>query len=133
MKHFHCVVWIDHREAQIFSFNDHDVERQTVRPEHGDGRLHHKGGAQSGRRNPEDKAFYAAVAKALAGAGAVLITGPADAKTHLKDEIDRHHPGLAKHIAGVEAVDHPSEGELVALARRRLASFDHMTPQRAGG
>lgn len=131
MKHFHCVVWIDHREAHILSFDEHDAERQTVRPEHGDRRLHHKGGAQSGRRSPEDQAFYAEVAKALAGAGALLITGPADAKTRLKDEIDRHHPELAKRVAGLETVDHPSDGELAALARRRFAALDRMTPQRA--
>ena len=132
MKHFHYVVWIDHREAHVLSFAAGDVERRVIRSEHADRRLHHKGGSVSGRRIPEDAAFYKAVAAALEGAGAVLITGPADAKTHLKDEIDRHYPDLAKRIAGVEAVDHPTEGELLALARRRFELTDRMTPQRVG-
>jgi hypothetical protein len=53
-------------------------------------------------------------------------------RTHgngLKDfqhHVDKHRPGLAPHIFGYEAVDHPSPAQLVALARRFFLKADRM-------
>jgi hypothetical protein len=62
-------------------------------------------------------------------AGAVLITGPANAKSQLVKHIDKHDPRLMKLIAGVETVDHPSDAELVAHARHYLKAADRMQAQ----
>jgi hypothetical protein len=35
-----------------------------------------------------------------------------------------------KAIAGVETVDHPSDGSLVAYARKYFNAFDRMQPQK---
>jgi hypothetical protein len=61
-------------------------------------------------------------------AGAVLITGPANAKTELAEYIRLHDPKLAKLIAGVETVDHPSDAQLVAYARKYLKAAERMVP-----
>jgi stalled ribosome rescue protein Dom34 len=53
----------------------------------------------------EDHAFLQAVAQSIAAAGAVLITGPANAKTELVKHISQHDPRLMKIIVGVETVD----------------------------
>jgi stalled ribosome rescue protein Dom34 len=63
-------------------------------------------------------------------AGAVLITGPGDAKNALVKQIDQHAPKLKKIIAGVETVDHPSDGQLVAHARHYFKAVDRMQPQK---
>jgi hypothetical protein len=60
----------------------------------------------------------------------VLITGPANAKNELVKHIDRHAPRLMTIIAGVETVDHPSDGELVAHARHYFKVEDLMLPQK---
>jgi hypothetical protein len=39
-----------------------------------------------------------------------------------------HAPDLSARVAAVEAADHPSEGELVALARRFFHASDRMHP-----
>jgi hypothetical protein len=70
------------------------------------------------------------VAKAIADAGAVLITGPANAKTELVKHIHAHEPQLMKIIVGIETVDHPTDGELVAHARTYFKAEDLMLPQR---
>ncbi len=57
----------------------------------------------------EDHNFFQAIIGAVADAGAVLITGPANAKHELVKHIDQHNPKLMKIIAGVETVDHPSD------------------------
>jgi len=60
----------------------------------------------------------------------VLITGPANAKTELIKHIHQHDPNMMKVIAGVETVDHPSDGALVAYARKYFKSADRMQPQK---
>jgi hypothetical protein len=76
-----------------------------------------------------DHEFLTQIAGAVSDAGAVLITGPGNAKIDLKKHIDSHLPALSKKIAGVETVDHPSDGELVAHARKYFKA-DHQTPPR---
>jgi hypothetical protein len=68
------------------------------------------------------------VAESVSDAGAVLITGPANAKTELAEYIHLHVPKLGKAIAGIETVDHPSDAKLVAYARKYLTATDRMQP-----
>lgn len=128
MSHYHAVVWIDHREAKVFHFNPTDVEKLVLHPDNPTKHLHHKAGSVGGGHAEADQAFLHAVAESVADAGAVLITGPGNAKDELVKHIDRHDPDLTKIIAGVETVDHPSDGQLVAHARHYLAAADRMRP-----
>ena len=66
----------------------------------------------------EDYAFLQVVAQSIADAGAVLVTGPANAKTEVGKHISQHNLALMKIIVGVATVDHASDGQLVAYARR---------------
>ena len=59
--------------------------------------------------------------------GAVLVTGPGAAKNELVAHIEKHDPKLKKLIAAVETVDHPSDGQLVAHARKYFKVEDRMT------
>src|ERR1700730_2854768 len=65
-----------------------------------------------------------------ADAGAVLVTGPANAKTELIKHISQHDPVFMKRIVGVETVDHPSDRQLVAHARHYFKADDRMLPQK---
>ena len=97
--HYHAVIWIDHREARIFHFNSTDVERLVLHPDNPTKHIHHKANSiGSGHASP-DHDYLQAVAESVADAGAVLITGPANAKTELADHIRLHDPALAKVIA----------------------------------
>jgi hypothetical protein len=53
-----------------------------------------------------------------------LITGPASAKDELASYIRERHPNLAKLISAVEPADHPTDGQLIALARRFFRADD---------
>jgi stalled ribosome rescue protein Dom34 len=76
-----------------------------------------------------DKEFLKRVTAAISHAGAILITGPANAKTELAHYIKQSQPNLAERISGVETLDHPSDGELLALARTFFKADDRMHPQ----
>src|SRR5262249_10598551 len=128
--HFHAVIWIDHHEARVFHFSPTDVERLVLHPDHPTKHIHHKANSIGRGHAAEDHAFLQAVAQSIADAGAVLVTGPANAKTELIKHISQHDPTLMKIIVGVETVDHPSDGQLVAYARRYFKAEDRMLPQK---
>ncbi len=128
--HFHAVVWIDHREARVFHVSPTDVEKLVLRPNDPTRHIHHKANEIGSGHAAEDEAFLHAVAHAIADAGAVLITGPANAKTELVKHIHHHDPQLMNVLVGVETVDHPSDAQLVAHARKYFHGADLMTPQK---
>ena len=128
-EHYHALVWIDHQEARIFQFNATDVDSVRVRSTHPHQHIHHKANTRGSGHVPVEQEFLERVAQAIMRAGAILITGPANAKTELAAHIERVHPDLAKRISGVETLDHPSDGELVALARRFFRADDRMRSQ----
>lgn len=127
--YYHAVIWIDHLEARIFQFGREDVDRLVLHPHNPSRHIHHKAHTIGSGHAPEDQDFFHRVAEAVADAGAVLITGPANAKTELVKHIHRHDPRLMDIVAGVETVDHPSDGALVAYARHYFKAADRRTPQ----
>ena len=80
--------------------------------------------------NVEIRAVYAAEATPegpkLIRQGEVLIAGPGSAKTELVKHIEQHDPTLKKKVVGVETIDHPSDGQLVAHARKYFSAADRM-------
>ena len=124
MSIHHTVVWLDHREAKIFHFdadkiNEIDVHA-VVTPSH----LHNRA-AVSGRRE-EDAHFYHEIAAALMDSAEVLVVGPSTGKLELIRHIHRHDPALEPRIVGVETVDHPTDGQLVAYARKYFRAADRL-------
>lgn len=128
IMHQHAVVWIDHREAHVLRFGVSGVDRVLLRSSDHDVHLHHKANTIGSGNAPIDAALFEQVATALDGARAILITGPASAKLELKKFLGKSHPALAKHVLGVETVDHPTEGELIALARTYFKAKDRLQP-----
>jgi stalled ribosome rescue protein Dom34 len=126
MDHFHAVVWIDHDEAHVIHFNPDESEELTVHSKHRRGHLHHKRGQLGDGRAPEDHDYYDLVETALAGAKEILIVGPASAKDELEKHMKHHAKALAACIVGVERVDHPSDGQILQLARKYFKAADRL-------
>jgi len=127
--HFHAVVWIDHHEARVFHFNSSESNEIVVRPKDPVRHIHHKANSIGSGHASEDQAYLQSVTDAIADAGAILVTGPANEKTELLNHINKHAPALKPKIKGVEALDHPSDGEILALARKFFWE-DHQEPPR---
>lgn len=128
-EHTHAVVWLDHREARVFHFNASDVESLVIHPDKPTHHLHHKHGSIGSGHAKEDTEYFHKVAQAISNASAILVTGPANAKTELVKYVQAHMPAVAKAIAAVESLDHPSSGEIVAHARKFFGR-DHLAPPR---
>ena len=127
-QHYHAVIWIDHREARVFHFSPTDVEKLVLHPDNPTRHIHHKANSIGSGHASTSSDYLREVADSVAEAGAVLITGPANAKTELVEYIHLHAPKLTKAIAGVETVDHPSDAQLVAYARKYLTAAERMVP-----
>ena len=128
-KHFHAVVWIDHREAKVFSFNREEADKVVLHPDHPTKHIHHRSGSASGTHSKMEHSFLHEIAHELQGCGAILVTGPGNAKVELMSHFKSHDPAVAKCVSAVETVDHPSDGQLLALARKHFKSADKATPQ----
>jgi hypothetical protein len=116
--HYHAIIWIDHHEARVFHFGHLEADRLVLHPDNPTRHIHHKANSIGSGHTAEDQDFLHRVAQSVADAGAVLIAGPANAKTELVKHIHHHDPQLMKLIVAVETVDHPSDGALVDYARR---------------
>jgi hypothetical protein len=89
--------------------------------------LHSQAEETDGKRKPERKSFYEAVAATLRGAGRILIfgsgTGESSAMERLVADLRHNHGDVAGHIVGTLVVDshHQTEGQLLARAREFFA------------
>jgi hypothetical protein len=128
--HFHAVVCIDHSEALVFEIAQDDVTEHRIRPSERQGNIHHKAGSVGSGHAHEDKSYFMAVSDALQPSHEILIVGHGTAKTEFAHFVRDHVPALAPRIMGVEAMDHPTNGEIVAFARKFFEQKDRMTPQR---
>ena len=119
MSLFHAVVWIDHHSAQVLQFDAQHVQAQKVKAH-----SHHT--RQHGSAVRTEHEIFAEVCDALAGIPEVLITGSHTAQVDFKHCVEKHRPALLPQIKGYETVDHPSDAQLVALARKYFVRFDRM-------
>ena len=132
MSHFHAVVWLDHREAKVYEFNPDDVQKFVIHAQGEPARhIHHKAGSIGSGHTTEDSHYYHEIAEAMAPLGEVLVVGPGQAKTALLKHLEAHDPKVASKIVGVENANHPSDGEVVAHARKYFKSKDRELPQRS--
>ena len=126
MSLLHAVVWTDHESAQVLQFDAEHVQAQKVRTH-----THHT--AQHGSTVRSEHEFFGEVCNALDGIAEVLVTGSHTATADFRHYADKHRPQTAKRIVAYEVVDHPSEKQLVALARTYFLKHDRMhgAPKRA--
>jgi hypothetical protein len=126
MSHYHAVVWLDHSEAHVMHIAPDDVEKSVVHPTKPHQHLHSKCGGPGSGKAAEDKQYYHAIAEALKGAHEILVVGPAQAKLQLVKHIHSHDQALSDKVVGVETIDHPTDGQLVAYARKYFVAKDRM-------
>lgn len=128
MSHTHAVVWLDFKEAHVFQFTAEDVERQRIKAHAPFRKIHHKAGAIGSGHAHDDKGYFDAIIEALSGTAEWLVTGPAATKNEFVGYVEKHTPQLKQRLIGVEAMDHPTDGELVDHARRFFKAADKLMP-----
>jgi hypothetical protein len=129
----HLLVVIDHQEARVYRTEVQGAVPVSIAPYDPHGYRKHLHSAHEwtdGKRQPERKSFYEAIAKTLRGAEHVLLfgsgTGRSSAMEMLLTDLKAHHPDVAEKIIGSVVVDahHTTENQLLAKARDVYAEFN---------
>jgi stalled ribosome rescue protein Dom34 len=123
----HVAIWIDHKEARLFGVHADRSEMTLVKaPLH---HIHHKHpqSAAGDKAHPDDaRHFFHDIVRALEGVEEILVVGPSTAKLELQRYLHTHAPAVERRIVGIETVDHPTDGQLVAFARTYFERIDRM-------
>lgn len=119
MSLHHAVLLVDHQHAKILQFDAEHLQAQKVKAH-----SHHTN--QHGSDVRTQHAFFGEVCEGLKGVGEVLVAGGHLAQTDFRHYVEKHRPQVAKLITGWETVDHPSEGQLLALAKKHFEKVDKM-------
>jgi len=119
MTTFHAVVFVDHQAALLLQFDAEHVEASKVKAH-----SHHT--AQHGSTARTEHEYFAQVCDALDGVAEILAVGPHTGVTDFQHYVRKHRPDTAKRIVDFQTVDHPSENQLVALARKYFLKHDRM-------
>ena len=118
--HNHAVVWIDHRVAKVFFLGLEAVDERSIHADLATEHLHHKANTIGSGKVPDDPTFFPRIDDALQNSEAILIVGPGNEKTlllkHLREGLRSHKPRELE----VEACDHPTDREIIALGRRHF-------------
>ena len=85
-------------------------------------RSHHKHQGKA-----EDMAsFFTDIAEGLADTREVLLSGPGLVRNQFREWVGKHHSAVAAAVVDSVAADHPSDAQLVAMARQYFKKFDNM-------
>lgn len=124
MSFRHCIVWLDHHEARVIDFSVDERHLVEVHSNASHRQLHRKAAAVGSGKAPVDREFFGRIVEALGDAHEVLLAGPGSAKVELHNDLVSHHPKAAARVVAVETLDHPSDGELLAFARKYFKRVD---------
>lgn len=64
---------------------------------------------------------------AIEGVDEILITGSSTSVSDFRHYAEKHRPAVAAQIVGYDVVDHPTENQLVALAKAFFLKHDKMS------
>ena len=127
MSFNHAIVWLDQAEAHVIHFTRDAAESEVIKTTS----QHKKDGVVGNNRALESTGYMDDVAAALSPSEQILIVGPGQEKMAFIKHLNKNHAEIADKVVSVETVDHPSDGALVAYARKYFKAADRMELQKA--
>lgn len=121
MSFNNAVVWIDHTKAQVIHFDADAADSESMKT-HSTHPHPHKRHGDTHANEADNTQFFNDIAASLTDAQQILVVGPAQEKTVFVSHLTANLPAVAAKIKAVETVDHPSNGELLAHARKYFVS-----------
>lgn len=108
----HAAIWLDRHHAVVVHFANLEGETRAGQFKH-----------------PADdhiEAFYKELAAALKGTREILVMGPGQAKGEFVKYLKTHAAETAGAVMDIISADHPSEGQILAEARKYFQARDRM-------
>jgi stalled ribosome rescue protein Dom34 len=120
----HATVWLDHREAKVFRLASIGIDKSTLRAMLHPQRRHPRGEGGAVEHPDDEMRFFQDLSRALAGYQHILVIGPSTAKLEFVSYARTQDPTLEQRIDGVETVDHPTDGQIVAFGKKYFKLHD---------
>jgi len=122
----HVVVWIDHHEAHVIQFNAEASASEIVKTNSKHKHVHQKSGTLGAGHAALDLNFLNDVVQAISGTTEILIVGPGSAKLELLKHVHKHDAKVSEKVVGMETVDHPTDAQLLAYAKKYFIRVDNL-------
>jgi hypothetical protein len=119
---------MDSREAHVFRFNADDVERDRLKAHMPFRKVHHKAGVIGSGHAAADTEYLEHIVDSLSGTREWILAGPGQAKESFVRFLEKHPAKLESKLLRVEAMDHPTDGELLKHARQVFKAIDQLQP-----
>ena len=123
-KYLDAIIFIDRQEAKVFHISA-KVEMKFAFTHTAAQRRHHQADHEDGTKHAVDDEFMQRIASSLELAGNTLICGPGNSKYELQAYMQQHTPELAERVSGVENLDDPMDGGILAMGRQFFRTRGH--------
>jgi len=115
------IVWLDSAKAHVFELNS-EMKESSMKAEIFEHAMKNKKG---GHDHHENDGLFKDIANRVNSSKKLLVMGPGQAKNQFRTYLTEHHThSLAKKIVGVETCDHPTDNQILAIARKFFAHYD---------
>ena len=108
-------IWVDHEHAKVFNYSTTGLTQEVYKTHHHE---HHKHANDQAEHQRLEKNLFEQFTGKLGTAEQILILGPGNAKQHLQKFLQNHNAAFAKKIVGCEAMDHPTDPQIIEYARK---------------
>ena len=118
----HCVLWLDPDKADIFYLLPEGIQKTRIKRNTIN---HHTFNNKDHHGDPNTEHFFKDLAAKLGNTGEILLLGPGLAKNHFKTYLETHFKnGMANKIVGIENTDHPTDNQIIAVARKFFKTYN---------
>ncbi|OYZ24355.1 MAG: hypothetical protein B7Y39_01480 [Bdellovibrio sp. 28-41-41] len=115
------IVWLDSAKAHVFELNAESTASEVKKTDLAHAMKNIKG---SHEHHANDVLFKQITEKTL-GCKKLLLMGPGLAKNQFQKYLDDHYTHtLATKVVGVETCDHPTDNQVLAIARKFFVHYD---------
>lgn len=116
MSYTHTALWLDHEHAHLYHYTEGHNSKTSI-------------SAQTSKQQEAAAAqqhFFKALAKALESTDELLVLGPGQAKHEWIKFIHHQAKTLVPKVVGIETVDHPTDNQILALAKKHFKAVDRL-------
>jgi hypothetical protein len=123
-SHRHAALWLDHHEAKLFHVDLAGFDETKLQSPFHHAHKHPKGASEAHQHPDDEVRFFKELTKALSDVEELLIVGPSTAKLQFVRHLHAHDRALEAKVVGIESVDHPTDGQLVAFVKKYFKVSD---------
>lgn len=115
------IVWLDSVKAHVFELNSESSASHIKRVDF----EHSSKNKKTNHDHHGNEVLFKEIAEKMSDGNKLLLMGPGLSKNQFHTYLADHHShSLAKKVVGVETCDHPTDNQVLAIARKFFVHYD---------